>query len=161
MTKQTILIVDDEPSICWAFEKMLTGDGHHVVTASSAEEGVRAAARHSPDLVVLDVRLPKEDGITALPKFLKVTDNAPVIVMTAFGDLETAVAAVKQGATDYLTKPFKLEDASNACRSALRKSANRGAPTSTQPMALDNSVLVGQSPAMQQVFRQIALVRVF
>ena len=158
MSKQTILVVDDEPSICWAFEKMLTGDGHNVVTASSAEEGIRAAAKHAPDLVVLDIRLPKEDGITALPKFLKVTDNAPVIVMTAFGDLETAVAAVKQGATDYLTKPFKLEDASRACRSALRKSATRGAPRSTQPMTLDNSVLVGQSPAMQQVFRQIALV---
>ncbi|SMP73407.1 two-component system, NtrC family, nitrogen regulation response regulator GlnG [Neorhodopirellula lusitana] len=158
MTKQTILVVDDEPSICWAFEKMLTGEGHEVVSASSAEEGIRLAAKHLPDLVVLDVRLPKEDGISAMPKFLKATDNAPVIVITAFGDLETAVAAVKQGATDYLTKPFKLEVALRACRAALKQSANRATPVTTQPMELDSTVLVGTSPAMHQVFRQIALV---
>lgn len=158
MSKQTVLVVDDEPSICWAFEKMLVADGHHVVTASSAEEGMRLAAKHAPALIILDVRLPNEDGITALPRFLKVSDNAPVIMITAFGDLETAVAAVKRGASDYLTKPFKLEDAARACRVALQKSAGRSVPQSAQPMGLDNSVLVGQSPAMQQVFRQIALV---
>lgn len=158
MKQQTVLVVDDEPSICWAFEKMLASEGHRVLTASSAEEGVELAAEHSPDLVVLDVRLPKEDGITALPKFLKASDNAPVIVMTAFGDLETAVAAVKQGATDYLAKPIKLEEASRACSRALQKSAGRAAPSPTRPMELDHSVLVGTSPAMQQVFRQVALV---
>ena len=99
-----------------------------------------------------------EDGITALPKFLSVTNNAPVVIITAFGDLETAVAAVKRGATDYLTKPFKLDDALRICRVALQKSAQRSAPAATQPMSTDTSVLVGTSPAMQHIFRQIALV---
>ncbi|MDA8743881.1 sigma-54 dependent transcriptional regulator [Rubripirellula amarantea] len=156
--KQTILVVDDEPSICWALEKMLTREGHNVVTASSAEEGLQLAKKHQPAMVVLDVRLPQEDGITALPKFLAATNNAPVVIITAFGDLETAVAAVKKGATDYLTKPFKLEDALRTCRLTLQKSSQRAVPKATQPMAADNSVLVGASPAMQQVFRQIALV---
>ncbi len=157
-SKHTILVVDDEPSICWAFEKMLIGEGHDVVTASSAEEGLRLAIKHRPAMVILDVRLPKEDGISALPKFLKATDNAPVVIITAFGDLETAVAAVKNGATDYLTKPFKLEDALRTCRLTLQKSAQRAVPKSTQSMRTDNTVLVGASPGMQQVFRQIALV---
>ncbi|MEO1617750.1 MAG: sigma-54 dependent transcriptional regulator [Planctomycetota bacterium] len=159
MTKQRVLVVDDEPSICWAFEKMLAAEGHHVVTASSAEEGLREAKRQRFGLVVLDVRLPRQDGLSALPSFLSATDDAPVIVITAFGDLETAVAAVKRGATDYLTKPIKLEDALHACRSALQDrprtetSSGKAAPSSVKP-----STLVGQSAAMQQVFRQIALV---
>ncbi|TWU18935.1 sigma-54-dependent transcriptional regulator [Allorhodopirellula heiligendammensis] len=157
-SQQTVLVVDDEPTICWALEKMLVGEGHRVVTASSAEEGLRLAREHSIAMVILDVRLPHMDGITALPKFLDATDNASVVIITAFGDLETAVAAVKNGASDYLTKPFKLEDALRTCRTALQKSAQRSAPTATQPMLLDRTVLVGTSPAMQQVFRQIALV---
>ena len=76
-----VLVVDDEPSICWALERMLVGEGHQVVTASSAEEGLRAANDYQPDMVILDVRLPKEDGITALPKFLEATGNAPVIMI--------------------------------------------------------------------------------
>ncbi|QEG43769.1 sigma-54-dependent transcriptional regulator [Roseimaritima ulvae] len=158
MTPQQVLVVDDEPSICWALEKMLQREGHEVLTASSAEQGLRLAAEQHPALVILDVRLPQLDGISALPQFLKATDNAPVIVITAFGDLETAVAAVKNGATDYLTKPFKLDDVSRVCRQALRESANRAAPTATQPMTIDSSTMVGSSAAMQQVFRQIALV---
>ncbi|MGB7329611.1 MAG: sigma-54 dependent transcriptional regulator [Rubripirellula sp.] len=166
-TSSLVLVVDDEPSICWALEKMLVGEGHRVVTASSAEDGLRLAAEHQPAMVILDVRLPKEDGISALPKFLAAVPHCSVVIITAFGDLETAVAAVKNGATDYLTKPFKLEDALRTCRSALRKSLTQNAVSPlatpvasvpTGPMVIDQSVLVGVSPAMQQVFRQIALV---
>ncbi|MEO1523904.1 MAG: sigma-54 dependent transcriptional regulator [Planctomycetota bacterium] len=158
MDSQHVLVVDDEPSICWALEKMLKSEGHSVAVASSAEEGLRSAAEKRPALVILDVRLPKQDGISALPEFLKVTDHAPVVIITAFGDLETAVAAVKNGATDYLTKPFKLEDALRTCRQWLAKSKHHTAPVPPEPMQLDGSALVGTSPTMQHVFRQIALV---
>lgn len=157
-----VLVVDDEPSICWGFSQLLGDQGHTVVTASSAEEGLEKAAQHRYELVLLDVRLPGEDGISALPKFRDATDEAPIVVMTAFGDLKTAVGAVQQGATDYLTKPFRLEDAANTCRQAMRK---RGAETdsSSPTTAADDipangALLVGRSHAMQQVFRQIALV---
>ena len=156
--KQTVLVVDDEPSICWALEKMLGDEGHIVVAASSAEEGLVLAKQHNPAMVILDVRLPQEDGITALPKFMRATNNAPIVIITAFGDLETAIAAVRNGATDYLTKPFKLDDALRTCRNALQKSARRSVPKPAEPMTPDDAILVGTSPAMQQVFRQIALV---
>ncbi|MBB3204569.1 two-component system nitrogen regulation response regulator GlnG [Rhodopirellula rubra] len=157
-TQHTVLVVDDEPSICWALEKMLTQEGHAVVTASSAEEGLEQAAAVKPSLVILDVRLPKEDGITALPKFLAATDQAPVVVITAFGDLETAVAAVKNGATDYLTKPFKLEDALRVSRQALVESDHQTPQVVATKTAINPTAIIGTSPAMQQVFRQIALV---
>lgn len=156
----TILVVDDEPSICWGFEKLLGDQGHQVLTASSAEEGLQLAAEHTLALVLLDVRLPGEDGITALPRFREVTNDAPVVVMTAFGDLETAVAAIRGGACDYLTKPFRLEDAARTCRQAMRRSVLEPESSDSDDSQTPDgaSVLVGRSAAMQQVFRQIALV---
>ena len=153
----TVLVVDDEPSICWGFETLLGQQGYQVLTASSAEEALTLANRQPIDLIVLDVRLPGEDGLTALPKLRQASDEAPIIVMTAFGDLETAVQAIQGGASDYLTKPFRLEDAARACRQAIQHRL----PTSDEPIAEDAteaSLLVGRSAAMQQVFRQIALI---
>lgn len=155
-----ILVVDDEPAICWGFEKMLTGEGHRVVTASSAEEGLQLAEQQTPTVVLLDVRLPGQDGISALPAFHTATRGAPIIVMTAFGDLDTAVGAVQNGACDYLTKPFRLEDALQTCRKALRLAAQASQPSpGKQPKrAAPAGALIGRSAAMQQAFRQIALV---
>lgn len=156
----TVLVVDDEPSICWGFERLLSSQGHQVIVASSAEEGLQRAAEHDLALVVLDVRLPGIDGISALPKFREVSGDVPVVVMTAFGDLETAVGAVRGGAVDYLTKPFKLEDAARIVRQAMRPRSSRADHDQAEPDAAqsDASLLVGRSAAMQQVFRQIALV---
>ncbi len=157
-TPSLALVVDDEPAICWAFERLLTEEGHRVVTASTAEEGLRIAAQQHPSMVFLDVRLPRADGISMLPKFLEATGNAPIIVMTAFGDLETAVRAVRSGASDYLVKPFKLEDAIRVCRNAVRASASQPTPMAISLVSGQDEMLIGRSPAMQQAFRQIALV---
>ena len=152
-----VLVVDDEPSICWGFERMLRADGHEVFSASSAEEGLQIAQEKQPDLVLLDVRLPQEDGITALPKFIQTTGNASVVVMTAFGDLETAVAAVNNGASDYLTKPFSLEAAARICRVSIQASRSH-VPKTPSSIGSDDAKIVGSSPAIQHAFRQIALV---
>lgn len=153
-----VLVVDDEPSICWAFERMLQEEGHDVVSASSAEEGLQLASQLQPRLILLDVRLPNEDGISALPKFIEATSGSPIVVMTAFGDLETAVAAVKRGASDYLVKPFRLEDARRACRKALAASGSNQHAGVVRRDVSQEPQLIGRSPAMQHVFRQIALV---
>ncbi|MDB4393927.1 sigma-54 dependent transcriptional regulator [bacterium] len=160
LPKCTILVVDDEPSICWGFERLLSDLGHKVLTASSAEEGLEKAAAEQIDLLLLDVRLPGEDGISALPRFRHAIGDAPVVVMTAFGDLETAVAAIHGGASDYLTKPFKLEDASRVCQAMLRQGQQKQLQDfdTTEQGPVDAAVLVGRSAAMQQVFRRIALV---
>ena len=156
-----ILVVDDEPAICWAFERMLRADGHTVVSVSSAEHALDYMRECKADLVLLDVRLPDEDGISALPKFLAVSPDTPIIVMTAFGDLETAVSAIEKGAADYLTKPFGLDEVQRACNSALAARLTQAVTTERKrPAPKDESVpaLIGSSTAMQRVFRQIALV---
>jgi DNA-binding NtrC family response regulator len=151
-----ILIVDDEASIAWAFREFLADEGHRVELAASAEEALRVAERGGLDAVVLDVRLPGMDGLTALRPLRERIGAAPVVVMTAFGDLETAVRAIDGGAFDYLVKPFDLDRAATVVRRALESArpATRGGDEAT-PRA---GSLIGSSPAMQEVFKKIALV---
>src|SRR6056297_3049820 len=162
-TERPILIVDDEPAICWCFEQLLGEEGFSVITTSTAEDGLQLAAAQQPALVVLDVRLPGMDGLTALPKFAAASPHSSIIIMTAFGDLQTAVRAVQQGAADYLTKPFGVDRARAVCRAALRQRelAGTAIPSgSARPPATSrvNNQLVGSSAVMQEVYRKIATV---
>ena len=153
----TILVVDDEQSITWAFEKFLTSLGHAVRTASTAEQGLEMARREPPDLVILDVKLPGMDGLSALEELRRILPGARVIVITAHGTLETAVRAVKLGAVDYLAKPVDLAKAKRLIESALS-----GPPASREVERLRGEPpfggLVGRTPAMQEVFRKVAAV---
>jgi two-component system nitrogen regulation response regulator GlnG len=153
-----ILIVDDEEAVCWALQRALGREGHSVSVTASAEQALALLPRQRPDVVILDVRLPGMDGLTALARIREMTPDLPVIVVTAFGDLPTAVRAVEGGAFDYLAKPFDLQQAIECVNRALLRrpasGANAGAPES--PAAPEE--IVGRSPAMQNVFKRIALV---
>jgi two-component system nitrogen regulation response regulator GlnG len=145
-----ILIVDDEESICWGLTRLAESLGHDVRTASSAEHGLEQAERNPPDLLILDVRLPGMDGLAAMKLFRQRIGEAPIIVITAFGDLATAVAAVEQGAYEYVLKPFDLQEIKAAIQRALYK-----IPAALHPGPA--SGMLGQSSAMQAVFKRIAL----
>lgn len=152
-----LLIIDDEPSICWGLKKMAESLGHVARTASSAEAGLREAEKSpKPEALFLDVRLPGLDGINAMPRLRERLPDAPIIVMTAHGELETAVAAIRNGAFEYLTKPFDLTLAEKVLDRALRRRPQEKQPSVTLPGLQDQ--IVGHSPALQEVFKQIALV---
>ncbi len=159
-----ILIVDDEEAVCWALKKALSKLGHQVAVASAAEEAFRLADKQIPDAMVLDVRLPGLDGLSALGQLRTMTNDAPIIVVTAFGNLSTAVRAVEGGAFDYLAKPFDLDQALDTVARALKRrelQQAREGEASAAP-AVDSveapEEMVGASPAMQTVFKRIALV---
>lgn len=156
-----ILIVDDEPAICWAFREALSDDGHAVRVVPSAEEALRLTGEGwRPDAVVMDVRLPGIDGLSAMRELRGTIGSTPVVVMTAFGSLDTAVRAIEEGAFDYLVKPFDLDNAVEVLRRALgasRESQSIEAELESPPDSQRNAI-IGTSPAMQQVFKQIALV---
>jgi DNA-binding NtrC family response regulator len=152
-----ILIIDDEPAIGWSLREVLAEEGHAVELAASVEAGLETCGRQAPEAILLDVRLPGRDGISALPEFRAVVPDSPIIVMTAFGDLDTAVRAIEAGAFDYLVKPFALDHATQVASRAL---AARGVASGRagRPRSADRVSLVGGSPPMQAVFKQIALV---
>jgi two-component system nitrogen regulation response regulator GlnG len=154
-----ILIVDDEEAVCWALQRALTAEGHSAETAASAEQAFAKIARRRPDVVVLDVRLPGMDGLTALARLRESAFDAPVIVITAFGNLATAVKAVENGAFEYLTKPFDLSQALDAVSRALRRPpAREPAGDAAAAEEVGPEEIVGRGPAMQAVFKRIALV---
>jgi DNA-binding NtrC family response regulator len=152
-----ILIVDDEPAIGWSLRELLTDDGHAVDLAASVPEALAACRRRVPDTILLDVRLPGRDGISAIPDLRALAPGAPIIVMTAFGDLDTAVRAVAAGAFDYLVKPFDLAQATAVVARALAdRAAGREPAASAEPPPA--AQLVGAGPRMQALFKQIALL---
>jgi len=148
-----VLIIDDEQAICWGVTQLCESMGHEVEAFASAEEGLRVAAESPPDLLILDVRLPGMDGLTALGHFRELLGGAPIILITAFGTLNTAVEAVRSGAVEYLLKPFSLEEARSAIERALRspKKIERSAPAEL------HGEMVGTTPVMQTLFKRIAL----
>ncbi|MCC6124080.1 MAG: sigma-54-dependent Fis family transcriptional regulator [Pirellulales bacterium] len=153
-----LLIIDDEQSICWGLAKLAESMGHTVSAAASAERGLEAAKILRPDAVVLDVRLPGMDGLTAMRHLRELSGAVPIIVITAFGDLTTAVRAVRQGAFEYLLKPFDLQVARRAIGRALEKSPPENEAGDIAPEKKADYAIVGRSPAMQDVYKQIAAV---
>lgn len=153
-----LLIVDDEPSICWGLQRLAEQMGHTSSSAASAEQALQLAREHRPDVVIMDVRLPGMDGLSALRHFQAELGTLPVIIITAFGDLPTAVEAVRSGAFDYLTKPFDLKTAERTIQRALETLHQPGKPP---PLCLEpgpEDQIVGRSPVMQELFKRIALV---
>lgn len=154
-----ILVIDDEQAIGWSLRELLGDDGHSVEIAADIDGGMTIGRRFRPEAVMLDVRLGKRDGLAALPDLRAAIGDVPVVVMTAFGDLDTAVRAVQAGAVDYLLKPFDLEKVSQVVARVL---ADRGtqAPVAAGEPAVPPPPgrIVGSSPPMQEVFKQIALV---
>ncbi len=157
-----ILVIDDEESVCWAFRDLLQEEGFEVEDASSAEEGLEKAAAFEPDLIILDVRLPGMDGISALPLFRERFPDCPVIVITAHGTTQTAIEAIRLGAVDYLLKPIDdIETVMKVIHKGL-KHVRHDEEVEKYYRELSHrahlEVMVGCSPAMQEVFKQIGAV---
>ncbi|MFO0868597.1 MAG: sigma-54 dependent transcriptional regulator [Pirellulales bacterium] len=148
-----LLVVDDEPSIVWALTRLGRELGHEVVAASSAEQALGTVDSAGPDVILLDVRLPGMSGLDAMARFRERCPHVPLLIMTAYGDLPTAVAAVRNGAFEYLVKPFDLSKVQRAWERAL---ASREPPP-VRPREEAVGGLIGRSPPMQEVFKRIAL----
>ena len=147
-----VWIVDDDRSIRWVFEKALGREGIAYHSFSSAEEALQALHGGPPQVLVSDIRMPGPSGLELLKTVKERHPEVPVIVMTAYSDLESAVAAFQGGAYEYLPKPFDVDQAVDLIRRALEESRRDGA--ATEPLA-ETPEILGQAPAMQEVFRAI------
>jgi DNA-binding NtrC family response regulator len=150
---KSMLVVDDESSICLAFERFFGDRGWRVVSASTAEQGMVLHANHQPPVVFLDVRLPDTSGLKILEQLAR--GGSRVVVITAFGALSTVVDAIRGKAYDCLIKPLDLDEALALANRIWE--TDRLAPAAVQAGAADeHPELIGDSPAMQRVYKLIA-----
>jgi two-component system nitrogen regulation response regulator GlnG len=147
-----VWIVDDDRSIRWVFEKALSREGISYNSFASAREALDALAGGPPQVLISDIRMPGQSGIELLQQVKEKHPAVPVIVMTAYSDLESAVAAFQGGAYEYLPKPFDVDQAVELIRRALDESQREQA--ALEP-AREVPEILGQAPAMQEVFRAI------
>ena len=147
-----VWIIDDDRSIRWVFEKALTREDISFKAFSTAQEALAALQSSTPQVVVSDIRMPGTSGLELLQTLKEKVPSLPVIIMTAYSDLESAVAAFQGGAFEYLPKPFDVDHAVELIRRALEESV-RSNEEILVPEAMPD--ILGQAPAMQEVFRAV------
>ncbi|MFZ5575541.1 MAG: nitrogen regulation protein NR(I) [Pseudomonadota bacterium] len=147
-----VWIIDDDRSIRWVLEKALLREDIPCMTFSAGGDALRELERSTPAAVLSDIRMPGVSGLELLQALKARLPKVPVIIMTAYSDLDSAVAAFQGGAFEYLPKPFDVDQALELVRRALAESASRETTIKSEsPM----TEMLGQAPAMQEVFRAI------
>ncbi len=147
-----VWIIDDDRSIRWVFEKTLTREDISFKMFSSAQEALTALGASVPQVVVSDIRMPGGSGLELLQKIKERHPALPVIIMTAYSDLESAVAAFQGGAFEYLPKPFDVDHAVDLIRRAMEESLRQDV---VAEVAEAGPEILGQAASMQEVFRAI------
>ncbi len=163
--KKTILIVDDEAPMRKNITELLSDEGFAFLEASDGLEAIEKVQLHRPDVILMDVNLPKLNGINALKEIRRISPDAVAIVFTAFGTSERAIEAMKAGAFDYLEKPFELDEFMLIVRRAiqhkelLREVVELRSKVSTgNVLTSEEGTIVGTSGKMQEIFKLIGRV---
>lgn len=155
-----ILIADDEKNMLWALKKALKDEGYRIFTASDGMEALDVALKEEPDLMLLDLRMPKMDGIDVLKKLKKNNMKIPVVMITAHGTMESAIEAMKLGAIDYISKPFDIEE----LKVVINKALNIGSMQEqieflTEELSKNTGkVIIGESDKIKNVLNIVSRV---
>jgi DNA-binding NtrC family response regulator len=156
-----LLVVDDDPVTIDLLNEVLSKEGHDVSTALSGEEAIFQGADHFFDIVITDVRMGEKDGMEVLRFFKKNAPDTTVIMITAFGSIETAIEAIREGAYDYISKPFKLDEIKFTIQRALEQRRLVQENKHYRRELLDKyqfKNVIGRTPQMFQVYKTIAKV---
>jgi len=156
-----ILVVDDEESICFAFNKCIKHLGHTPYSVSNAADALKLMNQVEPDIIFLDNRLPGESGISLLEKIRLHNKGVAVVIMTAFGTMDTAIDAVKKGAYEYLVKPVDVSQIENIVERILK---TRDADSftiidqSAEGLEVDKEIIIGSTDAISDIYKMIGLL---
>ncbi len=156
-----VLVVDDDKNLRFSFRRLLDSRKYEIIEAGSGEEALELLSRITPDLIFLDLKMPGMGGMETLIAIQKITRKIPVIIMTAYGTTDTAINAVKEGAFDFILKPFEVGRVKDLTESALAAHRLMSEPVGWQPEAAEQpagEMLIGQSKPMQEVYKQIGRV---
>ena len=152
---QNVWIVDDDKSIRWVLEKALTKEAVSITSFAHPEKVLQQIKIEHPDVIISDIRMPGMDGITLLEKIKELAPEVPVIIMTAYSDLDRAVSAFREGAFEYLSKPFDVDEVVLLVKRAIQEKASSNIEIPAKH-TMDVEEIIGSAPAMQEVFRAIA-----
>ena len=155
MITEQIWIVDDDSSIRWVLEKAFSNANISSASFDSPNNLLTALDHGQPEVIISDIRMPEMDGMTLLSKINEQHPNIPVIIMTAHSDLDSAVNAYQGGAFEYLPKPFDIDDAVNLAKRALSHAREQNAKSKHKDTSPASVGIIGEAPAMQEVFRAI------
>ena len=149
-----VWVVDDDRSIRWVLEKTLSREGIPFKSFASASEAISQLEQGAepPQVLMSDIRMPGQSGLELLQEVKTRFPSVPVIIMTAYSDLESAVAAFQGGAFEYLPKPFDVDQAVELIRRAIDESMHQSGAKEEEGLVPE---ILGQAPAMQEVFRAI------
>lgn len=156
-----ILIIDDDKQLCLSFSKILDQEGYSTTQAYTGQDGIECVKNNDPDLVVLDIRLPDMTGVEVFEQIHTLYPKLPVIIITAFGTTETAIGMIKQGAYDYIYKPFDVEEMLQLIEKAVVAGRCMSVPVDVNPDAdhiNGREALVGNSSQMLEVYKIIGRV---
>lgn len=156
-----ILIVDDEEAICFAFSQCISQLGHTPFTASNTSDAAALIQKTDPAIIFLDNRLPGESGLELLERLPTMKTSAAVVIMTAFGTMDTAIDAVKMGAYEYLTKPVDLDQVEQIIKRVLRQRDGRSVSRVNPPQEAsgdDPDMIIGSSDAISDIYKMIGLL---
>lgn len=160
MKSKRVLIIDDEQSLLESLEMFFSDGGYEVACAGSAREGLENTSTFHPDVIILDIRLPDKDGFQVIEELRRQKNPTPIIMITAFHDMETTIKTVKLGAFEYIPKPIDVDELERAVRKALKVSS----PLSRDTISLNGSLLyerqmiIGKSAAMKEIFKAVGRV---
>lgn len=157
MTKEKVLIIDDEKLIRWYLRENMEKSGFTVLEAEKGNEAIKIFSEHLPDIVLLDVNLPDISGIDVLSTIKTMDKEVPVIIITAFGNIKTAVEAMKLGAHDFIEKPFEIEKLNIVIEKAMENASLRREVSRYRALSGNYTFeqIIGNSPKMQEVRRII------
>ncbi|MFQ5803063.1 MAG: sigma-54-dependent transcriptional regulator [Candidatus Methylomirabilales bacterium] len=156
-----VLIVDDEADMRWLLTGVLREQGFEIITAEDGQAALERVRMDEPSVILLDLKMPRLSGMEALEKIKAIDPLVPVIILTAYGEISSAVQAMRLGAYDYLTKPFRNDDILFTIRRALERQELLAQVEDLQSQVGEGGSrrdLIGRSPEIQKVFRQIHLV---
>jgi two-component system, NtrC family, response regulator AtoC len=156
-----ILVIDDDRSMCETLELYLTEEGYEVVTAATGTEGLNRFVETSPDVVILDIRLPDVDGFTVLEDLREDDENVKVIMITAHHDMESTIHAMKNGAFDYIHKPVNVDELDMAIRKAVKSlEMEKKIDGLLMEPSRDFKVgdIIGGGTGMRDIFKMIGIV---
>ena len=152
-----ILIVDDDVASCRTLQLHLSARGHQVAVAHSVDEGIAQLTDFTPELIILDIRMPGKSGLEGLPEFKRISPDVRIIMITAFHDMESTIDAMQGGADDYIHKPIDIDEFDAAVERLLTadESENLSVPAESTHSTFS---MVGRSRAMKEVFKSIGMV---